>query len=348
MAKGYYLVQGDKTICGGKIVDGVSDHCLFGKAIARERDRVTCGQHPGMYMIIGGLANDSVHGRKIAGTLDSISSCPCRARFVPSMMQDTYEKGGECSITSFSLDGLMASLQDPYKNLHPEEDSEQHCTHTDGAIKVAEYILSEIKANVKSQTAEKIRYLIDEETLKKRQAEWKEQPFYARLAPPPQPDLLAAMAIWYQSVKTGSTWDHKPIIKKKFVGVAVTRKTERGNASKSHYHKYQMHDYFLDVWSNIHYGYVGLSVGFDEALLLNGATWEQNMTPGAIGDDAIDDVTSINIGFYLYYKFGRFADNLSVQDIINALESSADNKLPQSRDDHWCWNVKNTERIPPP
>lgn len=92
MAKGYYLVQGDMTTCGGKIVEGASDHLLFGKAIARDRDRVTCGQHPGMYMIAGGIANDTVHGRKMAGTLDSTSSCPCRARFVPSMMQDTYEK----------------------------------------------------------------------------------------------------------------------------------------------------------------------------------------------------------------------------------------------------------------
>ena len=100
MAKGYYLVQGDMTTCGGKIVDGASDHLLFGKAIARERDRVTCGQHPGMYMISGGIANDTVHGRKMAGTLDSTSTCPCRARFVPSMTQDTYETGGSSTSSS--------------------------------------------------------------------------------------------------------------------------------------------------------------------------------------------------------------------------------------------------------
>uniref|UniRef100_UPI001EDB6CCB PAAR domain-containing protein n=1 Tax=Buttiauxella sp. S19-1 TaxID=941430 RepID=UPI001EDB6CCB len=97
MAKGYYLVQGDMTTCGGKIVDGASDHRLFGKGIACERDRVTCGQHPGMYMIAGGIANDTIHGRKMAGTLDSTSSCPCRARFVPSMMQDTYETASSAS-----------------------------------------------------------------------------------------------------------------------------------------------------------------------------------------------------------------------------------------------------------
>lgn len=94
MAKGYYLVQGDKTTCGGRILEGAPDHTLFGKAIARDSDRVSCGKFPGTFLIAGGIPNDSVHGRYMAGTLDSVSTCPCNARFVPSMLQDTYEKGG--------------------------------------------------------------------------------------------------------------------------------------------------------------------------------------------------------------------------------------------------------------
>lgn len=346
MAKGYYLVQGDMTTCGGKIVDGASDHRLFGKGIACERDRVICGQHPGMYMIAGGIANDTVHGRKMAGTLDSTSSCPCRARFVPSMMQDTYEKGGECINSSFSLDGLMASLQDPYKNLNPEEKSERHCTHTDGAIKVAEYILSEIKTNVRSRTAETIRYFIDEEVLKQRQAEWEKLPFYAKMAPLPQPDLPAAIAIWYQAVKTGSTWDHKPKIRDRFSTVAVARPLPRkGKPSRSYYHKFKQHDYFYDVWSNIHYGYVGRSVGFSESLLLKGSTWEQNMTPGAIGDDRLDDVTSMKIGFELFRQYGKYAENLTCNNILDALDNIPGQLLPHSREKHWCWNTDNPEKI---
>lgn len=178
--------------------------------------------------------------------------------------------------------------------------------------------------------------------------DWNKLPFYVKSSPPPRPNLAAAVVIWYQTVKTGSIWDHKPIIRKKFVNVAVTRKTDRGNISKSHYHKYKMHDYFFDVWSNIHYGYVGLSVGFDESLLLKGSTWEQKMTPGVIGDDTVDDVTSMNIGFGLYHKYGIFADGLTAQHILDALEFTAENKLPHSRDDHWCWNIKNPERIPRP
>ncbi|GKX43684.1 hypothetical protein SOASR015_27180 [Pectobacterium carotovorum subsp. carotovorum] len=354
-AEGFYLVQGDKTTCGGKITTGAEDHTLFDKPVAREQDSVTCGKHAGLFKIAGGIDNDTIHDRRMAGTLDSYSTCPCKAKFIPSMWDDMYEKsGGSANSTrgtttaTATATSSVATQSVTTAGQSSDLKSKPHCQHTDGAIKVADYILNEIKTNVRSQTAETIRYLIDEDTLKQRRAEWDKLPFYAKLAPPPQPDLLAAMAVWYQTVKTGSTWDHKPIIRKKFLNVAVARKTERGNTSISHYHKYKMHDYFLDVWSNIHYGYVGLSVGFSEDLLLKGSTWEQNMTPGAIGDDTIDDVTSMKIGFSLYHKFGRFAEDLSIQDIMNALESSASNKLPHSRDEHWCWNIKNPEHIPAP
>lgn len=346
MAKGYYLVQGDKTTCGGRIIEGATDHTLSGKAVARERDKATCGQHPGIFMIAGGIRNDAIQGRRMAGTLDSSSSCPCRPRFVPSMMQDTYEKAGECSSTSFSSDGLITSLLAPYKNLQPEEKNERHCNHTDGAIRVAEYILSEIRMNVRSETSEKIRYLIDQETIKHRRAEWNKLPFYARLAPVPQPDLLAAMAIWYQTVKTGSTWDHKPKIRDRFSAIAVARPLPNtGKPSKSYYHKFKKHDYFYDVWSNIHYGYVGLSVGFSESLLLKGSTWEQNMTPGAMGDDTLDDVTSIKIGFRLFHQHGKYAEGLNVNSILSALENTPNQLFPNSRGMHWCWSADNPERF---
>jgi len=36
--------------------------------------------------------------------------------------------------------------------------------------------------------------------------------------------------------------------------------------SESYYYKYKEYDFYLDVWSNIYYGYIGLSVGFSEEL----------------------------------------------------------------------------------
>ncbi len=84
MAKGYYLGVGDETTCGGVIIEGDATHVLMGKAVAREQDRVTCGKHPGTYIIIGHVPGDSVNGRKFAGTLNSQSNCPCKAWFIPS------------------------------------------------------------------------------------------------------------------------------------------------------------------------------------------------------------------------------------------------------------------------
>lgn len=91
MGTGYFLVRGDKTTCGGKIIGGADDHTIMGIPQARDMDRVTCGRYPGMFIIVGGVPETDIHGRLMAGTLDSQSSCPCKARFIASMMDDTYE-----------------------------------------------------------------------------------------------------------------------------------------------------------------------------------------------------------------------------------------------------------------
>lgn len=105
-AKGYYLFRRDKTTCGGVIVDGCIDHQHFGKDMACEGHRVTCGNHEGLFRIAGGI-RDTIHGKRVAGTLHSYSSCPCRARFVPSNFVDTYELGGEATITHTDFSHLV-------------------------------------------------------------------------------------------------------------------------------------------------------------------------------------------------------------------------------------------------
>ena len=92
MATGYYLVQGDKTSCGGKITGGTADHQLYGSPVACEGDTVTCGKkHSGNYKIKGGIPGDIVNGRLMAGTQHSTSTCPCKAHFTASVTTDTYE-----------------------------------------------------------------------------------------------------------------------------------------------------------------------------------------------------------------------------------------------------------------
>nr|WP_314266562.1 PAAR domain-containing protein [uncultured Moellerella sp.] len=89
MALGYFLRVGDKTTCGGQILTGDNTMQWYGVAGAREGDIVSCGKHSGAYQIIGGVNSTWLEDRKQAGTLESISSCPCKSRFIPSI-NDSY------------------------------------------------------------------------------------------------------------------------------------------------------------------------------------------------------------------------------------------------------------------
>jgi len=90
MAIGHFLFRGDKTACGGRILEGCPDHQFFDKDMACEGHQVTCGKHAGRFRIVGGLDSDDIHGKRVAGTLHSRSFCPCKSRFIPSI-DDTYE-----------------------------------------------------------------------------------------------------------------------------------------------------------------------------------------------------------------------------------------------------------------
>ena len=91
MSEGYFVGLGDNTTCGGKIIEGDPRVNIYGVLHAREGDLVTCGKHEGTYHIVGGISHIESHGKRVAGTLDSFSSCPCRARLIPSVYSATYE-----------------------------------------------------------------------------------------------------------------------------------------------------------------------------------------------------------------------------------------------------------------
>lgn len=91
MTEGYFIGLGDKTTCGGEVLDGDPRINLHGLLHAREGDRVSCGKHAGVYQILGGISHIESHGKRVAGTLDSFSGCPCRAGLIPSVYTATYE-----------------------------------------------------------------------------------------------------------------------------------------------------------------------------------------------------------------------------------------------------------------
>ncbi|WP_435608082.1 PAAR domain-containing protein [Pseudomonas knackmussii] len=90
MAVGYFIRMGDKTTCGGTVLEGDSDCTMHGVPQARQGDKVSCGKDGKVYQILGGVHYFRSGGIPVAGSLDSYSSCPCQARLVPSLFDDTY------------------------------------------------------------------------------------------------------------------------------------------------------------------------------------------------------------------------------------------------------------------
>lgn len=132
----------------------------------------------------------------------------------------------------------------------------------------------------------------------------------------------AALLVWAEKVRQGGDWDHKPIISQRFNG--------RNPSGEQNWHLYGRTLYYYDVWSNIHYGYVGLAAGFSEGVLLDGAGLEQigstlarwqlpSSDPTVQGLRAWDDPpdrVGIQIGMALY---GLHADGLAPVDLLDSV-----------------------------
>ncbi|MGE6796812.1 polymorphic toxin type 44 domain-containing protein [Psychrobacter okhotskensis] len=210
----------------------------------------------------------------------------------------------------------------------------QTCKYPDGAIQVAEYIVKEIQKNVRSSEASKIKAQLSSIIPQR-----KGLGFYN----------------WYMQVAPGKPWDHKPKIRdnSELRYLAVERELKSGNISKSYFHKYKNYDYFYDVWSNIHYGYVGRYVGFDANTLLTGSYLQQfgkeaidelmeikdgkkSIRDMELKADTEDDITAMQIGIDLFENFYP-ATYVTEYLILNILDSTARSNLPFSKQTHLCY-----------
>lgn len=91
MTTGYYIRLNDKTRCGGFVTQATSRMVLHGIEQSREGDAVKCGVDGKTYRIEGGISHMTSDGIRLAGTLDSVSGCPCKARLEPSLFCATYQ-----------------------------------------------------------------------------------------------------------------------------------------------------------------------------------------------------------------------------------------------------------------
>ncbi|CAI9004113.1 Ntox44 domain-containing protein [Pseudomonas chlororaphis] len=155
------------------------------------------------------------------------------------------------------------ALVDP--NAASKAPEEKVCTDPDRMEELASYIADEMNRNINSPSVRQMQDLncFDPAAETRKYAEL---PFYMRLGPGPDFYNLAlgkkakAFAIWTERVGQDRPWDHKPKIRAAFGGL---------------WHKQGKYDYFYDIWSNVHYGYVGRVAGFSESVLADGAGAEQ-------------------------------------------------------------------------
>lgn len=204
---------------------------------------------------------------------------------------------------------------------------------------IAQYIAGEMNANARGEAvrrmAEMNRFSADVCIADFNKLPWWRQLFGVR----PEDCLklgmsfrAAALMAWAMKVRQDGEWDHKPKIARLF--------HPRVPHGRQNWHLFGETLYFYDVWSNIHYGYVGRAAGFSAATLLDGAGLEQ------IGSDAFalnvpgrsanvsglrawdnpEDRAAIEMGIDLY-DGGK--NSISAQDIMaRVLRSNSINRKP--------------------
>ncbi|WP_322095524.1 polymorphic toxin type 44 domain-containing protein [Paraburkholderia bannensis] len=174
---------------------------------------------------------------------------------------------------------LVAALHTtPIADVKPKE--VHLCGDANDAIPVAEFIVGEMKKNPYTAEGKKIaqanRYDPAAEN-----AAWNALPWYAKWGGPPDfygaaaGHKAAAYEMWAERVAPNRPWDHKPILR---------HKLEASGKFNVGWQKYGQNDYFYDIWSNIHYGYVGIAIGFSASELIGGAGLAQALS------DSINDV----------------------------------------------------------
>jgi len=198
---------------------------------------------------------------------------------------------------------------------------------------IAVYIAHEMNTNAHSPDCVRMRQL-NAQSSEACIAEYFKAPWWRKLFGAMTPrqcvDIVitsrqAALMMWAIKVMQDSDWDHKPKIRTRFVSVS----TKSGA-----WHRYGQTEYYYDIWSNIHYGYVGVAAGFTESVLLDGAGLEQIGTDilrrrwpkRALGENGLrafdddSDRIAISIGIRMYQQYPK---HVTAKEIVTMVLASS-------------------------
>jgi len=223
-------------------------------------------------------------------------------------------------------------------------------------IEIAQYLCREIQVNSKSGHVREIRNLLTSYN-KGRKATQKalssmtplgrafvqsnpsHSPLFSAAISDKIEGRIKAYTKWEGLVAAGRPWDHKKAIQR-------LQGDKHWSCDKDKHFLF-----FYDLWSNIHYGFIGKAAGFTEWELTAGAGVAQlkdnNRSCGAwtsqylqnriseLGDadflaafDDASDNEAIKIGFRLYDRYGGTPSFLTAQAILDEIyKSYQNNKL---------------------
>ena len=281
--------KGDSHVCplpghGTTAINSASGNVVInGMGSARVGDVCGCGA-----VIIAGFPTIMVNGRPMAylgsptshGGMIISGSENVGGGVIMGPIVD-FQKMGAIGPDGSVSEPIMADLiSDPNliakavaagALIDPNAPTPKACTDPDQMIELATYIAGEMNKNIHDPAVLEMQELNSYDPLAK-QREYRELPLYLQLGPTPNFFGIAlgkktrAAAIWMGKVGQDQVWDHKPELLRIFDDV---------------WHKQGDYDYYYDIWSNVHYGYVGVVAGVPEAVLLDAAGVEQ------IGSDTV-------------------------------------------------------------
>jgi hypothetical protein len=175
-----------------------------------------------------------------------------------------------------------------------------------------DYIYSEMITNSQGQTAEVIRemlaggYICNDIDI-----------IPAGSAPARVGGFWGAYLLFAIQVRPNGPWDHKPMLREML---------SIGSGWDDQYYPIrgdENNEYFYDIWSNIHFGYVGASIGFSRETLQLFANLEKYAPPWLkplarriAGQYDPSDEISVNIGIDLWEGHGI---SLTTVDLHNAI-----------------------------
>jgi RHS repeat-associated protein len=154
-----------------------------------------------------------------------------------------------------------------------------------------DFIYNEMIRNSQGEEAKYMKNMLSEECFD-----------FSQIYPP----QLNAYLTFFNLTKTGGLWDHKWQLRQK-LHIRVNNWADeyfpiRGN---------EEFEYYLDIWSNIHFGYVGLAIGFPKEDLENlpdlhnrVPAYLKPIVKSLFGSNGPGDLISVKIGLSLWETYG--------------------------------------------